>query len=249
MSKGRQDDEGMTIAKQDQITNYYKYSYLYEYQIRLNTVKSPQYLHFFLPSDFHRCQVRQVSKLPNCFPGFQGIISTDVVEIITNRGSTKSVSAEVLEDSEVPTSSQAINPGKASIPMLQESFWDAQLKHGKHLRIFFHNKMETSNLLTCCFLAGFVLISWISSPVKTCKFRGCYLCVGLGWPWYDNHFPCDGWNLGEHLLPIRFLLDCVLSISDSRCEVWCCMAGVLAAEIHRMTELQVFVFFHDRKWM
>ena len=47
MSKGRQDDEGMTITKQDQITNYYKYSYLYEYQIRLNTAKSPQYLHFF----------------------------------------------------------------------------------------------------------------------------------------------------------------------------------------------------------
>ena len=127
MSKGRQDDEGMTITKQDQITNYYKYSFLYEYQIRLNTVISPQYLHFFLPSDFHRCQVRQVSKLPNCFPGFQGIISTDVVEIITNRGSTKSVSAEVLEDSEVPTSSQAINPGKAAVPLLQESFWDAQL--------------------------------------------------------------------------------------------------------------------------
>ena len=28
MSKGRQDDEGMTIAKQDQITNYYKYIYI-----------------------------------------------------------------------------------------------------------------------------------------------------------------------------------------------------------------------------
>lgn len=55
----------------------------------------------------------------------EGIISTDVVEIITNRGSTKSVSAEVLEDSEVPTSSQAINPGKAAVPLLQESFWDA----------------------------------------------------------------------------------------------------------------------------
>ena len=104
---------------------------------------------------------------------------------------------------------------------------------------FLPNKMETSNLLTRWFLAGFVLISWISFPVKTCKFRGCYLCVGLGWPWYANHFPRAGWNLGEHLLPIRFLLDRVVSVSDSRCEVWCFMAGVLAAEIHRMTQLQV----------
>ena len=56
----------------------------------------------------------------------EGII-TDVVEIITNRGSTKSISAEVLEASGAPTSSQAINTGGPPrfVPMLRESFWDA----------------------------------------------------------------------------------------------------------------------------
>lgn len=59
-----------------------------------------------------------------------GIISTDVVEIITNRGSTKTFSAEELAElgvSDVPTSSQAINAGgpPRSVPLLRESFWDA----------------------------------------------------------------------------------------------------------------------------
>ena len=68
---------------------------------------------------------------------------------------------------------------------------------------FFPSKER--RLETYLFLEGLVLlISSISSPVKTCEFRGCYLCFGFGWPWYDNHLPRDGWNPCEYLLPVCF---------------------------------------------